>query len=376
MSIKTISNTITSSKYVDANINIRHASKDADLTKIFNERFYVSILENEEVMRKAATFLVKNGYISAIPMMNDDDREYHETCIRLVKDDKFFDNLKRFEEILDEVSKDLSLSDVTKGVINELNDILFNDYSDPEYAKDAYYIYINLKDNVYNQHRCIVSVNDVDNTLFESCINKVTASKTDYQLNFGTKVTGNIGASFGECPITFGKYLGVQIPGGTSTLNLESYKLAYLGSIFNEELFEDYSQFRFALDIEFKPLNSKFATNDESFKYYHNIIEQTKEKNPSKLFSDRNKSKLICKLANIKLTVSGKLATSEQDVEDVIRSLIDAICVAGELKNSDEICAKVIERVRTRIKHENLDYDLTLNLEDIFNNVEFFITTW
>ena len=102
-----------------------------------------------------------------------------------------------------------------------------------------------------------------------------------------------------------------------------------MGSIFTEELFEDYSQFRFALDIEFKPLNSKFATNVESFEYYHNMIDQTKEKNPSKLFSDRNKSKLNCKLTNIKLSLSGKLVTSEQDVEDVIRSLIDAMCVAG-----------------------------------------------
>ena len=379
MSIKTSSNVITSSNThnVDTNVIVRHASKEDDISRIFNNKFYVNVLESEDIMKKAATFLANNGYVCAIPVMSDDDRDYHETCIMLVRTDDFIKNIEQFENILNEATENngAGVSNITKGVITELTSV-FEDYSDPEYEKDAYYIFINVKDSVYNQHRCIVSVNDINNNLFEACVNKVTASKTDYQLNFGSKVTGNIGASFGECPIAFGKYLGIQIPGGTSTLNLESYKLAYLGSIFTNELFEDYSQFRFALDIEFKPLNSKFATNTESFEYYHNMIDQTKEKNPSKLFSDRSKSKLNCKLANIKLSVSGKLVTCEQDVEDVVRSLIDTICVAGELKNSDEICVKVIERVRTQIKHENLDYDLSLNLEDIFSDIEFFITTW
>ena len=159
-------------------------------------------------------------------------------------------------------------------------------------------------------------------------------------------------------------------------MNLQSYKLAYIGSIFNEELFEDYSQFRFALDIEFKPLNSKFATTKESFEYFHNIIDQTKEKNPSKIFTNRNNSKLMCKLSNIKLTVSGKLVTCENDLIDVIESLIDNMCVAGELENSKEIHDKVMDRVKSSITQNGKDYDLTINLEDIFNNVDFFITTW
>lgn len=380
MSVKTISNTIQSSTSynVSGNTVMRCRYSGVDTHKILNERFYVSIFDSDEIMKKAAECIVKYGYISAIPIMNEDDRYYHETCVRVDNTTDLNEQVSKFEKIINEISETIEVTNATKFVITELVDKL-NDAveffkSETKESENADSIYINIKDSVYNQHRCIVTAGNINRNLFEACMNKITASKTDYQLNFGTKVTGTIGVSFGECPLSFGDYLCVQIPGGTSTLNLESYKLAYLGSIFTEELFEDYSKLRFALDIEFKPLNKTFATTKESFEHYSSIIDQTKEKNPSKIFANRNDSKLLCKLSNIKLSVSGSLA-NETIVENIVESLTLAICTVSETANISEIRDKVMNKLSEKISHDH-DYDLSLDVEDIFKDIEFNIITW
>lgn len=347
------------------------------VSEIYNESFYVDIFENEETMKLAVEYILNNGFASAIPVMSSDQIDNHETCIKFKINPDTLKIYKEFKSIVSEID----VTKYNKVFVNILNHIeeLITDSFNELHENDADVFYINVKDSVFNAHRCLLFVGGSENgfPIFECCKNTSLTKRTDFQLNFGTKATGYVGATYQECPVSFDKYLMTQIPGGGANLTIDSYTVNYLGSIFTPELFEDYSKFRFALDIEFLPQNKKFVLNEESYNYFNEIITQSKESNDSQMWGSIKPKTLACKMNHIKLVVSGTEAKGK-DVVDILSKLIKTITnfdvdtISKNPVSIDEFESFVSEHTF----YDNVNYVFEADVNELFKNIMFNIVTW
>ena len=348
-----------------------------DISEIYNESFYVDIFKDEETMKLAVEYILINGFASAIPVTSSDQIDNHETCIKFKINPDTLKIYKMFKSTVSEID----VSKYDKVFVNILNYIeeLISDCFNELHENDADVFYINIKDSVFNAHRCLLFVGDSENgfPIFECCKNTALTKRTDFQLNFGTKATGYVGATYQECPVSFDKYLMTQIPGGGANLALNSYTVNYLGSIFTPELFEDYSKFRFALDIRFLPQNKLFYTNEESYDYFNEIITQSKESNDSKMWESIKPKTLACKMNRIKLVVSGTEAKKE-DAAEILSKLVKTIThfnIDAITENPipiDEFKSFVSERTF----YDNVNYVFEADVDDLFKNIVFNVSTW
>lgn len=348
------------------------------VSEIYNESFYVDIFKYEETMKLAVEYILNNGFASAIPIMSSNQIDNHETCIKF----EINPNSRKIYELFKSTISEIDETKYNKVFVNILYYIeeLVSEYFNTNSENDNDDVfYINIKDSVFNAHRCLLFVGDNETgfPIFECCKNTALTKRTDFQLNFGTKATGHVGATYQECPVSFDKYLMTQIPGGGANLVLNSYTVSYLGSIFTPDLFEDYSKFRFALDIEFLPQNKLFYSNEESYNYFNEIITQSKESNDSQMWESIKPKTLACKMNHIKLVVSGTEAKKE-DTADILFKLVKTITNI----NIDAIVQNPIpiDEFKTFVSehtfYDNVNYVFEADIKDLFKNVVFNIATW
>ena len=342
-----------------------------DVSKIYNESFYVDIFKDDDTVKRVVECFLNNGFVSAIPVMTGDQRENHETCIKFRVNQCSRNYYNMFKDL---ISSELSAkNDLFVKILNYIDEVLSDFFKDEEVIDDKVY-YVNLKDSVFNAHRCGLLIGD-DFPIFECCGNIDLNKQTDIQLNFGTKVTGYIGATYQECPVSFDKYLMVQIPGSGSVLRMNAYNVSYLGSIFTPELFEDYSKFRFALDIRFLPLNKTFVSNSESYEYFNEMISQSKEANESKMWESYCPKRLSCKMNRIKLVVSGADSKKEDSVE-ILTKFVETI-TNFDVFNSNIVDINTFKSfVSEHTVYDNVNYVFEADVDDLFKNIIFNVTTW
>lgn len=368
----------------------KHFSIDetCDDTYVYNKDFYVDIFRDKETVEKAVDTLLKTGFVSAIPVMENDDRFNHETCIKFNLNSKSLEAHDYMKQYIDRViEKNTENNELYKSILDTINTTIENVFKQQPLDNRTYFI--NMVDSIFNQHRMYLqlgSMKDTENKsetpihtmpIFESCACLATTNKQDHQINFGTKVSGNISATYAECPISFDKYLMVQIPGSGANLTLSDLTLSYLGSIFTSEMFEDYSRFRFTMDISFKPLNKLFVNNAESFDHFDKMISTSKANVPSNM-NERwfDPISILTKMKSIKLVLSGKEAKQE-DVTDVICGFIKTLIstLYGSWKNKIDIDSYKTY-IESKIKYDSINYVIDVDVPDLLQSVPFSITTW
>lgn len=348
------------------------------VSEIYNESFYVDIFKSEDTMELAVDYILNYGFIGGVPITMSDLTNSHEIFIKF----KIDSDTRKVYEMFKSTISGIDVTKYNKLCVQILDYIveLVSDYFDTISGNDNDDVfYINIKDSIFNAHRCLLFVGDCETgfPIFECCKNTTLTKRTDVQLNFGTKATGYVGATYQECPVTFDKYLMTQIPGGGANLVTDSYKVNYLGSIFTPELFDDYSKFRFALDIEFLPQNKKFVSNEESFNYFNEIIAQSRESNDSQMWGSINPKTLACKMNHIKLVVSGTEAKKEDTVyilSKLVKTItnIDVDMISKNPVSIDEFESFVSEHTF----YDNVNYVFEADVDDLFKNIIFNIATW
>jgi hypothetical protein len=354
------------------------ARKETDsVSEIYNESFYVDIFKNEETMKLAVEYILNNGFASAIPIMSSDQIDNHETCIKF----KVNSDTRKIYEMFKSIVSEIDITKYNKMFVHVLNYVeeLISDYFNTISKINDDVFYINVKDSVFNAHRCLLFVGNSENgfPIFECCKNTALTKRTDFQLNFGTKATGYVGATYQECPVSFDKYLMTQIPGGGTNLAIDSYIVNYLGSIFTPELFEDYSKFRFALDIEFLPQNKKFVSNEESYNYFNEMITQSRESNDSQMWKSIKPKTLACKMNRIKLVVSGTEA-KEEDAAEILSKLVKTITnINIDMISKNPILIDEFKSfVSEHTFYDNVNYVFEADVNELCKNLAFNIVTW
>lgn len=385
-------NIIGTNYYKDEKYHYRqkHFSIDenCDDTYVYNKDFYVDIFSDKDTVEKVVDTLLKTGFVSAIPVMENDDKFNHETCIKFKLNMKSFEAFNYMKQYIDRVNeKYAENSELYKSILNTITEAIENVFKQQPMDNRTYFI--NMVDSIFNQHRMYLqlgSMKDTENKsetpvhtmpIFESCACLATTNKQDHQINFGTKVSGNVSATYAECPICFDKYLMVQIPGSGANLTLSDLTLSYLGSIFTPDMFEDYSRFRFTMDISFKPFNKLFVCNSEAFEHFDKLISTSKANVPSNM-NERwfNPISILTKMKSIKLVLSGK-ESKQEDVTDVIcgfiKTLISTLYGSWENRIDIDSYKKYIE---SKINYDSINYVIDVDVPDLIQSVPFSIVTW
>ena len=149
-------------------------------------------------------------------------------------------------------------------------------------------IYIDLYDSIVASSFVGISAlsdnNNESSLLFTASSLGEKLEKQDYQVSFSCKKDGIVSASFNTRPMCINNIYFEAIPGSFLTIDKENVKIAYVGTEFSSDKFEDMNNLRIALDLFFTPENGKIYKNEKEFnefnafvKYIHGSNEENKK---------------------------------------------------------------------------------------------------
>ena len=314
-----------------ANVRIKESSyfKD-DKIAFYNYLFFVPIVSTEDdIIKRCVLNLYKDGFVNKIPVF---DTSILNRCKTMISIDlskvELVKVIDKFEKERDENKENVTLDTIKIAIINNFINVLktINENKGNDYNLNNTTIFIEFKNSVYNMHG-IELVNS-----WKSYSNPVLASYQvgeflkgeDIKLNFSEKGTGIYSANLAHEFFTTAGYLFRPIIGSFARIDKFGFTASYMGSIFTNDDFENYTKLRILLEINLKPKSGKdFFNNLEDFENFNHFIDVCKNPNPTDITNVSITQTLS--LANINITIEGSEANSvnrEKIAKDILKTLV------------------------------------------------------
>jgi hypothetical protein len=286
-----------------------------DDTNIINKKFYVDL--DEVDTNTFIDVICKNKFANKMPVKNEIVSRFSTYITFKLK------NIGKIGAVYAEfLEKKKDISTIGKNYNNMILSVIRDIANETTDYDEKCNVYVDIYDSIVSSSYIGLFPKDSDLPLFSAASLAETFSKEDYQLNFGTKVSGITSASFLTRPICIDNMYFEPVAGSYFTINNTNIKISYLGTEFTEEKFEDLANLRVLLDLEFTPIFEKLYKNKvdfDKFNSFVNFIKSGKEFDTSTKFG--------FKLSKISVKCEGEKAKEFGGSEGII-SRINSIIKA------------------------------------------------
>jgi hypothetical protein len=281
--------------------------------EVINKEFYVNLYEVDT--NEFINVISKNKFANKMPVKNEIISRF-VTYITFKKKD-INQIIAHYATFLE---KNINISSVAKLYNDNILTILNNINNELIDYRDDLDIYVDIYDSIVNSSYIGIFSKNSDIPLFTAASLAETFSREDYQLNFGTKVTGIISASFVTRPISIGNIYFEPVAGSYFTINNNNIKISYIGTEFTKDKFEDLSNLRILMDLEFEPICKKMYKNKVEFERFNSFVKFIKSG------SDFDTStKFGIKLTKISIKCEGTKSEEFGNSNGVMKKVIDLI---------------------------------------------------
>lgn len=265
--------------------------------------------------------IMHNKFANKMPVNNKILDRFSTHCMIAKNDftDSFYNNYVTAIDKIEDTARSIDYIRAVKQSLENLKTLL----SDIKEDLSNHVIYIDVFDSVVASSFIGISGlsdNNESSLLFTASSLGEKIEKQDYQVSFSCKKDGIISASFNTRPMCINNIYFEAIPGSFLTIDKENVKIAYVGTEFSSEKFEDMNNLRIALDLFFTPENGKIYKNEKEFNEFNDFVKYIQGSN-----EENKKYKINLKLREIKITCEGVNADAFGGVDGVYKTLMNYI---------------------------------------------------
>jgi hypothetical protein len=345
----------------NATLNKIYCTICDDETNVIDKDFYVNL--DTVNINEFVKVIDKNRFANKMPIKNENIGRF-VTYIKITKGnaEKIEKSIKDLVNTNHKENEPYTYGDFTNFMICSA---LINVAKDID-GDDTSIVYLQIFDNVVGGSFIglypVTENEDLKNNIpfFTASSLAETFSKEDYQLNFSTKVTGITAASFVTRPITFDNIYLEPVAGSHFTVNNDGIKISYLGTEFTKEKFEDLTNLKVLLDLEFEPINGKLYKTKSEFDTFNNFVNYVKSS------TDFNTStKFGFKLSKISVKCEGSKSEEFGKSERIIsriNAILQTYCPGitfDDISTNDKTTTEIVN---------NNEFDLKV-VVDVFSNI-------
>ena len=316
---------------------------------LYNRKFYVPITDlNSDIIERMVKSFNDLGFVNAIPVFDESTLNRGKTMIAIDTIVGLGNVINKFEEAIKNNSE--KVNKVNKFILEEFVEILKEiQKADPDFINNNV-LFIEVRNTIFNLHGIELKFNN--KTLAYPIINSYQISEflqgEDIKLNFSEKGKGIYSASLNPEMFTVNNFLFRPVVGSFIRLDKNGLSASYMGSVFTEEMFENYTKLRILVEMNFKPAyGDSMFNSQEKFDNFNEFINHCK--NVKSIEYLKKNIDLPVSFDNMSILIEGEDAGKfdRRKIGEIILKSILETCISNDVDSNPDY---VREKLKNTIK--------------------------